>query len=230
MGNRSVDDESSKSVDDARDTKENPEKNSEEKVDYKTYSKVLDKLKATEKQNKSLEERLGLLEGKEKSAEEKNKSLEEGKLIEKGEYKKLLELREKEILETKAALEKSKNEINASKKDLADTWKLQSFYDKLPGKIKRREYLDFVPLDEIVFNPESGEIDMTSVETTVNKFMEQFPDLVDTSHIKALPGNAAQGGSGGHLVGDRFKALPLKDMKTNLKDSVQKRIKELKMV
>lgn len=192
--------------------KENQTKKEKDVVSYESHQKLLGQLKNTKEQAKLMEEKLNLFE-------QKQKEIEESKLAEKGEYQKLLELRQNEIADLKAKVEAEAQEKFKASKALEDTWKLQSFYDKLPGKVKRREYLNFVDLDAIAFNPDTGQIDDQSVDIVVNDFMKNHKDLVDTKSFGKLPGDAPS--SMTTIDAQTFKNLSLKDMKLKMKDAVQ---------
>jgi hypothetical protein len=92
----------------------------------------------------------------------------------------------------------------------------------LPGKIKKREYLNFVDLEGIVMNPETNEIEKTSVESVVNKFMDSYGELVDTTHVGKLP--VGHPSSGKNVDYSKWKTLSSKEMKANLKTMVEKRL------
>jgi Skp family chaperone for outer membrane proteins len=143
---------------------------------------------------------------------------EEALLTKKGEFEKLNQIRQQEIDRLKAEKEEVEKMKSESDNALKDTWKLQAFYDKLPGKIKKREFLQFVDLNEIVFDSETGSVDPQSVDLAVNGFMENYSDLVDTSHVGRLPADHAKNGK---LTGVDFKNMPLKEMRKNLPDAVK---------
>jgi hypothetical protein len=184
----------------------------EDVVSYESHQKLL-------KQYKRDRERLKALEDERVLFGQKQKEIEETKLREKGEFQKLLDIRQKELDEYKTRLNTISQEKDETSKALTDTFKLNAFYDKLPGKIKRREYLNFVDLDSIVIDPETGSVDEQSVDMVASSFMKEYKDLVDTSHFGKLPGNAAQ--SPNHIDANSFRNLSLKDMKLKLRDAVQ---------
>lgn len=179
-------------------------KTKEEKhvVAYESFVKVLDEKKS--------------LQAKLQEYERLRKEDEERKLNEKGEYKKILELREKELEETRLKLEKVSNEKIETEGDLRDTWKLQAFYQELPGKVKKSEYLSFIDLESIVLDPETRQIDKASVKNAVSNFMENYSDLVDTKTFKGLPGNSAQSPS--KLTIDEWQKLPIKERRSRMGD------------
>jgi len=178
-------------------------------VAYETYQKVLAEKKSMQAKAQEIESKLAEIE---KAQRERD----EAKLNEKGEFKKLVELRDQEI-------EKLRNEINTVAKDrdsfkgnLDDTYKLQAFYDKLPGKIKRQEYLGFVDLESIVIDPDTGTVDSSSVQNVVSNFVENYGDLIESSKFAGLPGDAPKGGK--KLTVKDWQNLPLKEKKSRMKE------------
>lgn len=147
-----------------------------DKVAWETYQKSVS-------QEKSLRERNRELENKVNQFLEQQKQQEEERLQQKGETEKLLELRTKERDEYKNKYEDLNSHVEESEK-------ISAFLDKLPGKIKRKEYLNFVPTKDIIVDPTTGEIDDSSVSEAVNNFTKNFSDLIMPSSGKRLPGDA----------------------------------------
>lgn len=174
----------------------------QDSVSYQTYKEVLDQRKADQKRLKALEEELGLVKTKEKEIEEK-------KLRDKGEYQKLLDARDKENAELKS-------KFSEMEKNLVDGTKLQAFLDKLPGKIKKNEFLMFVDLEKIPFNPETKKVDESGLSMVVNEFVRDYSDLIQTSSKKILPGDAPNPVS--TLTYDQWLKLPLDEKKKRQKD------------
>lgn len=177
-------------------------------VAYDTYQKSIAQEKAARARANEAETKLNdLLNAR--------KLDEENKLNEKGEYKKLVELRENELSETRKKLAETEGRERETQASLQDTWKLSAFFEELPGHVKRQEYLNFVDLDSIVIDPETRRVDKASVQSAASKFMESYADLVDTKKFNGLPGNAAAPGNSKRYSRDEWKSLPLKDKKEN---------------
>ena len=155
-----------------------PVENTEDKVAYSTYKKVL-----TEKKN--LHERMRSLQDQVDAINKEKQSSEQKKLEEQGEYKKILEIRQKEVEAMKAD-----NELLA--KELQHTWKKQAFYGKLKGSLRKPEYEQFIDLETIALDPESHQVNPESVDIAVNQFMEKYGDLVAQTAAKTIPGQAPQ--------------------------------------
>lgn len=161
-------------------------KGKDDVVAYESYQKVLS-------EKKNLQAKFGELQGQMNELISSQKAQEEAKLNEAGEFKKLAELKDQKISELQAQIDSVAKERDAFKGDLNDTWKLQAFYSKLNGTVKRNEYLSFVDLDGIVIDPETRQVDETSVENVVAKFMENHGDLVQTKKVGSLPSDAPKG-------------------------------------
>lgn len=158
-----------------------PEK--KEFVKFDTHNKLLGQHKKVQEQLASMQEQLSMFQQAETQREEKE-------LAKQGEYKKLIELREGKIQELTESLNLERESAKSSKEREATTWKLQSFYGKLPGKIKDSAYLQHVDLDSIVYDSESMACDEQSVEKVVNDFMEKHPHLVEPLNKAKLPNQA----------------------------------------
>lgn len=163
-----------------------------DKVSYDTYSRVLGKLKKTEQE-------MGEYRSVVQKFQEQQRLKEEEDLIKQNDFESFKSLKERELAEAQKRM--SELESSLSKKDqmILNTHKLTAFYDKIPGKIKKREYLSFVPLDQIEINPETFEVDEDSLMKTVNGFMQNHgSDLVDMKKI-SMPSEAADPNAPGKI-------------------------------
>jgi len=190
---------------------ENSNKDIKQTVSWESHDKLLGQHKKTKGEIAELTKKLN-------SFEKAQKDAEENKLAESGEYQKLLELKQVEVETLISEAEVAKTEVRKVNQHLIDAQKLQAVYDRLPGKIKNNKYLNFIDLENVVINPDTGDVDEQSASTVANSFMKEYAELVDTSHVGKLPGNAA-GGSGN--LQEEFKNLSLTDMNKNLKSRVQ---------
>lgn len=148
-------------------------------VSYQSYQKAVDEVKSAKAKAQELESRLS--------------AIEEAKLNEQGDYKKLVELRESRIKELETQLKGVASERDNVLRENQDTWKLQAFHSALDGKIKKPEYLSFVDLESIVIDPETKQVDASSVQNVVSSFMENYSDLVEKKSFKGLPSDAPRG-------------------------------------
>lgn len=133
--------------------------NDQDKVAYATHKQLLAQHKRTKSENDELRAKL-------EAYEAQQKEVEEGKLRQQGELKKLLDLKEKEIVDYKGKYTKLEQTV-------INDYKTRAFEKALPGKIRNEKYLNFVDLTSIVINPESGEIDSDSLKGTVDQFMKE---------------------------------------------------------
>ena len=211
---KGVSDTAAKAVSDS-----NPSTIKEDAVSYESHKKLLAQLKKTQEQNKELAEYV-------KRAQEQQKSNEEQKLHETGEYKKLMELREREANELKTKLTETERAKTLAEKDKEDMLKLNAFMSKLPGRIKNREYYVHVPLDKIVFDPSTGDIDPQSLDLAASEFVENHSDLLDKKSFPRLPGEAAMMNSAA-ITPDNFRNIPLKEMRAKAAEAVRLAKKKL---
>jgi len=182
------------------------EKKQDEPVSYEAYKRLVAQRKADQEKFKALSEKVSLYEQKEKDLEEK-------KLMEQGEYKKMLQEREKEIRQLRDEREKYKN-------SLVKTAKLQAFQEALGGKLADPTYYSFVDTERIAIDPESGTVDTDSLKSYVNEFVSKHQRLIEFSSAK-LPNSAPSGSKA--LSYEEWLKLPLKEKKARLGDVVDKK-------
>lgn len=149
-----------------------------DQVSYETHSKLLGQRKRDLEKMKELESLVQGFQGQKKQDEE-------SKLVEQGEYKKLLEARELEITNLR-------QENTEHAKHMTEAHKLNAFREKLPGTIKNSAYYNFVNMEAILIDPETGIVDEASVSEEVNTFMKDHYSLVKSESKTALPNNATK--------------------------------------
>ena len=170
-------------------------------VSHETFKKLLGQKKNVEQENETLKRQL--------------KEIEERKLQESGEWKKIAELKEQEALQAKQAAEEEKRRAENLNSTLIKSQKLQAVTEKLPGKLERPEYMAFIDVSKVVMNPETGEIDDTSVESVVQDFVKVHSKLLK-SDPKFLPnGNAKPTTT---LKYEDWLKLPVKEKRTRFKE------------
>lgn len=152
--------------------------NEKDVVSYATHKRLLEQRKNTQRENEELKAKLAEFETAQKAAED-------SKLAQQGEYKKLLEQREKELNDLRGKHSKLETTI-------VNDYKLRAFESHLPGKIKNDKYLRFVNLDAIAINPESGEVDEESVKSTVAEYVKEHGDLIARIDAPKLPAGTPQ--------------------------------------
>lgn len=172
-------------------------------VSYETHRKLLS-------EKKRRDEELAEARAKADQLAADLKAREEKELREKEDFKKLLEIREKELLETKAEAQKLSS-------TMAEARKLDAFMRSLNGQVPRK-YWGMIDTDSIVIDPSTGNVDEMSVGKAVENFRKEFPEIVQVKGAPIGMPTAAPGGSGGTLTMDQWKALPLKEKVARQKD------------
>jgi len=150
------------------------EKETNDKVSYDTYRRVLSEAK-------KLKEKLSALE------EEKAKT-HENKLREQNEWKALAEAKSAEA-------EKLKSLYTETQEQIVNGLKYQEFEKHLGGKLKSQDYATFVPFEKIVINPETRRVDEESVKSVVAEFVKTHPVLVEFNSGARMPNEAAKSGN-----------------------------------
>ena len=156
--------------------------NTKDSVAFETHRKLLGQHKNLKESVVSLQEKLAQYEAKERQAEE----LE---AVKKGDYEKALAFKDKRIQELEGQVSDYEEGLDKGKK-------LNAVLDKLPGKLKHRDYMNFIDTESLVVDPSSGVIDEASLEQVVNGFVKNHGSLLDTSGSKKLPGHARVGDLG----------------------------------
>lgn len=151
-----------------------PENQSNDRVSYDTYRKVLN-------ETKKLREAF-------KQVEEEKQRLSEQKLREQNEYKILWE-------QEKSKAEKLSSVLAEQEISIVNGMKYQEFEKHLGGKLKDQDYATFVPFDKIVINPETKRVDEESVKGAVADFVKKHSNLVEFQSGAKLPNEAARPGS-----------------------------------
>jgi len=152
-------------------------------VSYKTHEKLLN-------QHKKQQARL-------KELEEKEREREESEQLKRGEFEKVLSLKEEKIKNLQSVVEQRETERIEGKK-------LMAFMDKLPGAISDNDYLSHIDIDSIIID-ENGEIDSLSLEKEVDRFTKKHWRVIDYKNKKGLP-------TVGHLGGRPNAKKSIKEM------------------
>lgn len=180
-------------------------------VSYESHQKLLGQLKKAKEELGRFES----LKTKLSEFELKQKQTEEQVLAEKGEWSKLLELKERELQKVKTHADERASQLQDMENMLVDAAKLNAFRDLLPGSIRKPEYMRLIQIDKIVVNPETKEVDADSVKTLVNDFVTTYPELIVTTD-KRLPNGVAA--PNGRIKYNQWLKLPLKEKKLRAKD------------
>lgn len=165
------------------------ENQSNDKVAYDTYKRVLSEAKKLKEQVKAFEE-----------AQAKGN---EQKLKDQNEWK--------QLAETKAAqVEDLEKKYNEQKQQIVNGMKYQEFEKQLGGKLKDREYATFIDFEKIVINPETQRIDAESVKGVVSDFVKKHSGLVEFTSAR-MPNQAPTTSSYGSKRPEEMSTLELEN-------------------
>lgn len=166
-------------------------------VKYETYQRIVSEKKKRDEQLGEMSKRVQELEGQQKQRHEQE-------LREKEDYKKLLDLRDKELLDTRSKL----NEFSVMQKLEK---KAQAFVNAVGG-LKKQEYMNLVDFDQIILTDE-GTIDQMSLEKYKDEWVQKFPETLVDKKTPNVPVTSPQSAVRPH---DDRQALLERITKSNL--------------
>lgn len=169
-----------------------------DKVDYKTFKKLLSQRKADQERIRELTKAQKELS----DIKERQRQNEEAKLRKQGEFEKLLE---SEREKTKKLLE----ENETYKKTEETNMKLHALFSNLDGHVDKK-YWGHFRLDNVIIDPTSGEVDETSVANEIERFKKEHPILIGGHERRDMPNDQPRGSK---LTYDAWLKLPPKEMK-----------------
>lgn len=198
------------------DDKKDPKKTSDvsddgdkkDAVDYKTHKKLLDQRKSDQQKLKELEEKLSAIDSANKQKKEKED-------LDQGNYKALLEDREKSIKTLTEEITGLKSKVGNYENQITDAKKISAFRAKIGGDLKKSQYYDFVDTDKIPLDPETGKIDEKALESYANEFVKEHKELIKFDS-KKLPDDAGKPGSS--LTYEQWLKLPVAEQRLRMKD------------
>lgn len=160
-----------------------PENKSGDVVKYETYSRVLSEAK-------KLKEQLRAVEAERQQSQEQ-------KLKEQNEWKVLAE-------QYKSKYESATSTLQEQEKSIVNGLKFQEFEKHIGGKLKDREYAQFVDFDRIVLDPETKRVNEDSAKAVAADFIKRHSSLVEFAGGAKLPNQAATSfkGSGGKNINE----------------------------
>ncbi len=162
----------------------------ENRVAYETHRRLLD-------EKKKLQEKYEVLAAE--KAQREHKELED-----KGEYQKIIEIERQQ----KAAAESKLAELQ-------DTFlrgkKVKAFLSAL-GTGLDEKYYGFIDLEQIAVDPESKEINMTSVASVAESFKKSYPEILRPKNATNLPDAAPAGNSANTIAHSEWIKLSSKEM------------------
>lgn len=171
------------------------ENQSNDKVAYDTYRRVLAEAKKLKEQVKAFEE--DRVKGNEQKLKDQN------------EWKTLAENYKSQLDEkTKVLIDQEQSIVNGMK--------YQEFEKHLGGRLKDKEYATFIDFDKIVMNPETKRIDDESVKSVVSEFVKRHSHLVSFQSTGRMPNEASKNHS--------FGTKPVEQMTTQELEAELKKI------
>jgi hypothetical protein len=172
-------------------------------------------------QHKTLKSETDELRARLEAFQEKEKNLQEESLIQKQDWQKLKELKDKEVAELKSRAEQAELKTKQLLTDFVGMTKKQTFEASLPAKLLSRDFLELPmarkAIESIIVDPETGEFVEESINGAVKSFLDTYgmDKVLDVKAMRGLPGDAPRGGSVGLTV-EQWNALPLKDRKARM--------------
>ena len=136
-------------------------------VTYETYSKLLGQRKADQEETRKLKEQLGIIE-QSKDAES------EAKLVEDKKWSEAFDLKNKQLEERNKRISELETNVTSLNTEFDTATRLQAVADKLPGKLKKSEYYNFIDTSKIIVDPETNALDETSVAEVANNFIKDY--------------------------------------------------------
>jgi len=152
--------------------------NKPETIAYDTHKKLLGQRKSDQEKMRGLEQRVADLVNA-------NEEAEEVKLKEQGKWQEMAGRSETKVKELESEILGYKDSVNKAVK-------LTSFRDQLGGTVDHPSYYDYVNVDEIMIDQETGVVDTSSVEQVANQFKKEHPKLYTPKVSKSLPADAPQ--------------------------------------
>lgn len=165
-------------------------------VSYETYLKTLNEAKKAKQKLTEID------------AADKARS--DAELARQGEYQKLVEQRDAELVATK-------NELTSLRQIQADQRKMASVLDLAGGDIDPKWY-SLIPYDQVVINPDTGEVDKLSAAKVVAHLKKDFPEIIRMPNAPRLPSSAPQGT--GKITRSAWLDLPVAEMKKYKLDQI----------
>lgn len=141
-------------------------------VAYETHRKLL-------AEKKKRDEELSKRDQEIAEFKREKKEREENELKAKEDYKKLLELRDKE-------LDEYKQKYTGLSSEIQESMKFNSFLEALPGDLDKK-YWRMVDTSEVVIDPSTNQPDPSSIKKAAEKFQAEFGELIKSGNKPRLP-------------------------------------------
>lgn len=170
-------------------------------VAYETHQKLLG-------EKKKLGEKLTTIEQELESLRAKDRERENAELEKQKNYEQLLRNREEELKKAKEALTSIETERLQARK-------LDAFLRTLGNGTLDERYWGLIPIDEIVIDPATRQVDEMTVTKAVELYRKSYPETIKRAHVPGMPSNAPQG-TPGKLTVEEWKNLPPKEKKARI--------------
>lgn len=158
----------------------------EKKVSHETYLKVLGEKKAATARLREFEET--------------QRKAEEERLKKDGDWKGLIEAREAEITTLRKSLEDTSSMFGKLNDRVINGEKLSSVLSALGSDVPSK-YFGLIDIDEVSFNPETGEIDTLTAKKVAEKFKREYPEVLKKKvHSDMMGSGHGNGVSGGNTI------------------------------
>lgn len=179
-----------------------PAPSKKDHVAYDSYRKVVG-------QNKRLSERASAAEAELERIRAEQQTAEEQKLAEQNRWKELHEAKVKE-------LEAAKLQLNSTNKMIEEARKLKALNALAPIRPEFHNTTGTFNLDNIMVNPETGEVDESSVQREAERVRNVFPAILQTAQGPKLDNKAPIPNSAGSLSIHDFAELSDKERRSKV--------------
>jgi len=178
------------------------DENKTDTVKYDTYKRTLGEAKRAKEEARELREKIEAFQNLEKDRE-----MEE--LDKQKNYQEKLRIREEE-------LKKAKDELFMVKGSVTNAIKKDAFLQALQGVVPK-EYHSLIPMEKIVYDHNTGEIDEMSLSSAVDEFRKVHHRVIDSRDVSKLP-NEKPSGVGSNVTGGNKKLSSAEEMKSLASD------------
>lgn len=166
-------------------------------VAYETHQKLLAEKKRAAERAAALERELA--EVKEREAQRENEELERQK-----NFEQLAKNKDEQLKAAQAKLQAIENERVTARK-------LDAFLKTLGGDLPQH-YWDLIPIDQIIVDPTTGQVDDMSVAKVVEGYRKTFPETIKVKNPpNTMPSDAPKGTPQGKMDYEQWKSLKYND-------------------
>ncbi len=164
--------------------------------------KILSEKKQWQAKAKEFETKLAEFDAKFKEVETKE-------LEAKGDLKKLLDIEREKAAALAQQVKDANDNLAKLSESEKDRKKLASVLQAFDGGLDKR-WWNLIDIDQVVIDPDTGEVDKGSVDKVTKTLKETYPEMV-RKPVAGMPKNATQSGGGATIGHEAWKALPSKE-------------------